>query len=98
MTTLTTADIEKLAELSKLTFPPEKIAAFTHSLENVLKLVAKMDALDTQDIAPLAHPLNVTQPMRPDVVTEENQRALFQAHAPSVEAGLYIVPKFVESE
>lgn len=95
---VTRTDIEKIAELSKLSFSSENIDSFMHSLDNILTLVNKMETLDTNDVAPLAHPLNVTQPLRPDIVTEENQRDIFQAHAPSVESGLYIVPKFVESE
>jgi len=98
MASLTRAAIEKIAELSKLEFSDEKITNFTHSLENILALVNKMDGLDTDSVEPLSHPLNVTQPLRPDVVTEKNERDTFQRYSPSVEAGLYIVPKFVESE
>ena len=98
MSTLTAADIQKMADLSKLALPPEKLPALTARLENVLKLVAKMNDVDTQNIEPLAHPLNATQPLREDIVSEKNQRDLFKQHAPQVEAGLYIVPKFMESE
>lgn len=98
MSTLNQTDIEKIAELSKLSFSPEKMTAFAQSLGNIISLVQKMDKLDTADIQPLAHPLNLTQPLRPDCVTESNQRDVFQKYAPSVEAGLYIVPKFVDSE
>lgn len=98
MSILATAHIQKIASLAKLQLDAEKLAAQTQALENVLKLVKKMDDVKTDDIAPLAHPLNVTQPLRADVVTEHNQRDLFQKNAPQVEAGLYIVPKFLETE
>lgn len=98
MSTLSPQDIQKITELSKLELPAEKISAVTNSLENILKLVEKMNAIDTDHVEPLAHPFNATQPLRADVVTEKNQRDLFQQNAPSVESGLYIVPKFVESE
>lgn len=98
MSTPTKADIEKIADLSKLQFSSEKIDSFSHSLGDILTLVNKMDALDTKNVEPLAHPLNVTQPLRADIVSEHNQREAFQAHAPNVVSGLYIVPKFVESE
>lgn len=98
MSTLTPQDIQKITELSKLELPAEKIPAITNSLENILKLVEKMNAVDTGQVEPLAHPFDATQPLRADVVTEKNQRDLFQQNAPSVESGLYIVPKFVESE
>ncbi len=96
MSTLTKENMEKIADLAKLTFAPDKLQALTHDLDNILKLVNKMDQAKTENIPPLAHPLNVTQPLRDDVVTEENQRDLFQKNAPRVEAGLYIVNKFVE--
>jgi len=55
-----------------------------------------MNAVDTKDIQPMAHPLDATQRLREDKVTEENQRDKFQAVAPSAEKGLYLVPKVIE--
>lgn len=98
MSILTAKDVQKIAELSKLHFANDKIDAFTQSLDNVMQLVKKMDATNTDHVEPLAHPFNATQPLREDTVTEKNQRDLFQQNAPRVEAGLYIVPKFVETE
>lgn len=96
MSTLSITDVQKIAELSKLELSAEKLPALTARLENILKLVKKMDAVDTQNIKPLAHPFNATQPLREDIISEKNQRELFQQNAPQVEAGLYIVPKFME--
>lgn len=98
MSTLTVNDVQKIAELAKLQLSADKLPALTDRLENILTLVKKMDATDTSAVQPLAHPLNAVQPLRQDKVTEINQRDLFQQNAPHVEAGLYIVPKFVESE
>lgn len=98
MSTLTPQDIQKITELSKLELSAEKEPAVRNSLENILKLVEKMNAIDTSSVEPLAHPFDATQPLRADTVTEKNQRDLFQQNAPCVESGLYIVPKFVEAE
>lgn len=98
MSALTAADVQKIAELSKLDLPTEKLPALTARLENILVLVKKMDTVNTENVEPLAHSFNATQPLRDDVITEKNQRELFQQNAPQVEAGLYIVPKFLESE
>ena len=98
MSTLTQDDIKKIADLAKLYFPAEKVGVFTDTQKDILTMIKKMDALDTTTIEPLAHPVSVTQPLREDVVTEINQRDLLQKQAPRVEAGLYIVNKFVESE
>lgn len=98
MSTLTTLEVQKIAELSKLHFSENEIGAFTDRLEDVLSLVKKMNSVSTDHIEPLAHPFNATQPLRADVVTEKNQRDSFQKNAPDVVAGLYIVPKFMETE
>jgi len=52
--------------------------------------------VDTRDIKPLAHPLEATQRLRPDTVTETNDRENFQQVAPQTENGLYLVPKVIE--
>ena len=96
MSTLSRSDVEKIADLSKLALANDKLAALTHSLDNILSLVKKMDSINTQSVEPLAHPFEATQPLRTDNITETNQRELFQKNAPRVESGLYIVPKFVE--
>lgn len=98
VSTLTVSEIQKIADLSKLQLNEQQLPTLMHSMENILTLVKKMDALDTKSVEPLAHPFNATQPLRADIVTEKNERDVFQRCAPRVEAGLYIMPKFVESE
>jgi aspartyl-tRNA(Asn)/glutamyl-tRNA(Gln) amidotransferase subunit C len=94
----TTADVEKLAELAKLNVTKDQLDSLTNDLSRILELVEKMDQEDTKDIPPLAHPLESSQPLRTDAISEANQRELFQKNAPQVQAGLYIVPQFVETE
>jgi aspartyl-tRNA(Asn)/glutamyl-tRNA(Gln) amidotransferase subunit C len=65
-------------------------------LANILALVNDMQAVDTEGIAPMAHAQDVSLRLREDVVTETDQHELFQALAPQVEAGLYLVPKVIE--
>jgi aspartyl-tRNA(Asn)/glutamyl-tRNA(Gln) amidotransferase subunit C len=55
-----------------------------------------MSAVDTSQVQPMAHPMDQVQRLRPDEVSEANQRDWFQAHAPLTEAGLYLVPKVIE--
>ena len=59
-------------------------------------MVDQLQAVDTRDVEPMANPLDAVQRLRPDIVTEENQREAFQAIAPAVENGLYLVPRVVE--
>ena len=90
------SDVEKIAHLARLALGEEDIADYAENLSNILTLVEQMNAVDAADVPPLAHPLETTQRLRPDVVSEEDQRDRFQSIAPLVEAGLYLVPKVVE--
>ena len=55
-----------------------------------------MDAVDTDGVVPMAHPLHMSQRLRADEVTETDKREKFQSIAPQTEAGLYLVPKVIE--
>lgn len=61
-----------------------------------MNLVEQMDAVDTENVSPMAHPQDAFQRLREDTVTEENQREHFQKNAPAVEDGLYLVPQVIE--
>jgi aspartyl-tRNA(Asn)/glutamyl-tRNA(Gln) amidotransferase subunit C len=93
---LTTGEIKKLANLSRLALSEEDCTKLSDQLSNILNLVTKMDAVNTKEVAPMSHPLDVHQPLRPDVVTEKNQRDLFLSIAPLTAEGLYLVPKVIE--
>ncbi len=90
------SDVVSIAHLARLAIAEDDIPVYARNLSNILDLVAQMNAVDTSDVEPMAHPLDMTQRLREDAVTETNQREKFQAIAPSVEAGLYLVPKVIE--
>ncbi len=94
--TIKRADIEKLAELARIQITEDNIAATTKSLGDVLDLVDQLQSADTAGVQPMAHPLDATQRLRPDQVTEFNQREPLQRIAPAVEDGLFLVPKVIE--
>ncbi len=89
-------DVEKIAHLARISLSEQDIPLYTRNLSNILALVEQMNRVDTTGITPMAHPLDATARLRPDVVTETNQREWFQQIAPQVEAGLYLVPKVIE--
>ena len=93
---LTAADVKKIAHLARLGIDERDMAAYARDLSGMLDLMTQMSELDTEGVMPMAHPLDQVQRLRPDVVTERNQREHFQAIAPQVEAGLYLVPKVIE--
>lgn len=93
---LSTAEVNKIAWLARLAIDPDKVEAYARDLSGILDFVEQMSAVDTSHVEPMAHPMDQAQRLRTDTVTEPDQRELFQAHAPSVEAGLYLVPKVIE--
>ncbi len=90
------SDVEKIAHLARLGLNEGDIPGTTETLNSILGLVDQMQAVDTSGIEPLAHPLEATQRLRADRVTETNQRDAYKAIAPAVENGLYLVPKVIE--
>jgi aspartyl-tRNA(Asn)/glutamyl-tRNA(Gln) amidotransferase subunit C len=93
---LDASDLEKIAHLARLAIAPGSIERYAADLSNILDLVAQMDAVDTTGVEPMAHPLHMTQRMRPDRVSESDQRERYQTIAPLTEDGLYLVPKVID--
>ncbi len=89
-------EIAKIAELARIRIAPEEAAELTSRIANILTLVDQLQAVDTAGVEPMANPLDAVQRLRADSVTEANQREVFQAIAPAVENGLYLVPKVIE--
>lgn len=90
------SDVEKIAHLARLGLNDADLPRTTEALNSILGLIDQMQAVDTTGIEPLAHPMEASQRLRADVVTETNHREAYQAIAPAVENGLYLVPKVIE--
>jgi aspartyl-tRNA(Asn)/glutamyl-tRNA(Gln) amidotransferase subunit C len=89
-------EIEKIAELARIRIAPDQIGQLTRRITDILGMVGQLQAVDTQGVEPMANPLDAVQRLRADEVTEENRREAYQAIAPAVESGLYLVPRVVE--
>jgi len=90
------SEVENIAHLARLGIDPGDIPDYARNLSDILAFVEQLNAVDTTGVEPLAHPLDASQRLRADIVTETDQRALFQQHAPLTEDGLYLVPKVIE--
>lgn len=90
------SEIAKLAELARIEISEATVDEVAKSITDVLALVDQLQAADTTGVAPMAHPVDATQRLRLDQVSETNQRESFQALAPAAEQGLYLVPKVIE--
>ena len=93
---LSLEEIRRIADLARLELAPDELAAMQQELNGILALVDQMRAVDTTGVEPMSHPQAAMQRSRDDAVTESDQRAAFQAIAPQVEDGLYLVPKVIE--
>ncbi|HEV2320842.1 MAG TPA: Asp-tRNA(Asn)/Glu-tRNA(Gln) amidotransferase subunit GatC [Gammaproteobacteria bacterium] len=93
---LTPDDVKAIARLARLSIAEQDIPAYAKNLSNILEFVAQLDKADTAAVEPMAHPLDMSQRLREDVVTEQVDRERYQQNAPETEAGLYLVPKVVE--
>ncbi len=88
--------VRTVARLARLALREEDVPAYSRKLSSILDMVEQLNAAQTAGVTPLAHPLDVVQRLRPDEVTEGDQRDRFQSIAPQVENGLYLVPKVIE--
>ena len=89
-------EIARIAHLARLEIGDEAVARTAEELANILTFIGRIDAFDTSDVTPMAHPLDANQRLREDKITETDRRDAFQAGAPAVENGLYLVPKVLE--
>ena len=93
---LTPEDVSRIALLSRIELSAAERETTRGHLNGILGFIEQLQAVDTTGIEPMAHAVDVVLRLRPDVVTESDRRAGFQAVAPETEAGLYLVPKVIE--
>lgn len=93
---LTKEQVQHIAVLSRLRIADDAVDEMARKLSRIVEFVDQLQAAPTDDVAPMAHPLNQAQRLRPDEVTEANERDRIQENAPAVKDGLYLVPKVIE--
>lgn len=96
----TPADITRIAQLARIALTDDETAATAVQLSGVFRLIETLQAVDTEGVEPLTTPLAAIAAfplrLRDDIVTETDRRDAFQQPAPSIEDGLYLVPKVIE--
>ena len=88
--------VRQIALLARLEVTDTDLAETASKLSNIVDFVDQLASADTANVAPMAHPLNQTQRLRADRVTETNERDRIQHNAPKVSDGYYLVPKVIE--
>ena len=88
--------VQHIAMLARLKLSDAEYAESVEKLSKIVDFVDQLSAADTSGVVPMAHPLDTAQRLRPDAVTESNDREHYQENAPQVSDGLYLVPKVIE--
>ncbi len=88
--------VEHIATLARLTLAADEADDVVDKLSRIVDFVDQLQTVPTDDVVPMAHPLNQSQRLRADEVTEVDERERIQENAPAVEDGLYLVPKVIE--
>ena len=95
---LSDKELKEIAYLARININEDSFPSLKAELEQILDLFQKLNSAETNEVEAMSHPLNLSQPTRPDQVTEEDQREQFQETAPSVKSGLFLVPKVIEGD
>ena len=88
--------VKNVAELAQLELGAKEMKRLMVSMQKIVDLAEQMQSIDTKGIVPVSNPLDATQQLRRDEVTEKNERDLYQSIAPETRDGLYLVPKVIE--
>ena len=94
--TLKSEDVRSIAHLARLHIDEDAVDDYVEDLSSILALVEQMNQVDSHNVKPLSNPLDASQRLRADEVTEGDQRDKFQKIAPDVAEGLYRVPRVIE--
>ena len=89
-------DIEKLSQLARINVSTDVADMVTDRINDVLSMVDQLQAIDTENIEPMAHPNDATQRLRNDEISESDQRQALMLNAPAQEDGLFLVPKVID--
>ena len=93
---LTLEQVQRIAHLARLEISESEASTTRDHLNGIFELIEQMQAVNTSGVEPMAHAQDLSQRLRDDAVTEADRRSAFQAVAPEIEAGLYLVPKVIE--
>jgi len=88
--------VKEIAQLAKLSINESEIEQSTIELNNILSLMAELAEIETDQVEPMAHPLEMSQRLREDVVSEADLSEEFQAIAPKTGKRHFLVPTVIE--
>ena len=89
-------EITALAHLARININQDIVEDVTNNINDILSLVDQLQQANTEGVTPMSHPLDAVQRLRPDTISEDNQRDALQVNAPATENGLFLVPKVID--
>ncbi len=96
MSSVDETTLNEIAVLARMAVEETDRVSLVRDLSAIIGFVEQMEAIDSEGVEPMAHPLDVSQRLRADEVTESSHRELYQSVSPSHENGLYLVPKVID--
>ena len=88
--------VRKAARLARIRVENSELESVTLKLNGTLKWIEQLQELNTDNVKPLASVVDITLPLRADVVQDDNIQARILANAPEKMQGFFVVPKVVE--
>jgi aspartyl-tRNA(Asn)/glutamyl-tRNA(Gln) amidotransferase subunit C len=90
------AQVRRIADLARIEITDAEAQRVLDQLNDIFRMIERMQAVDTTGVEPMAHPLGGAQRLRDDVVTASDERAAILANAPEQKDGLFLVPRVLE--
>jgi aspartyl-tRNA(Asn)/glutamyl-tRNA(Gln) amidotransferase subunit C len=90
------AQVHRVADLARIEISEAQAERVLAQLNDIFRMIERMQALDTEGVEPMSHPLGGAQRLRDDVVTVGDERAANLANAPLQDNGLFLVPRVIE--
>ncbi|MCW5589185.1 MAG: Asp-tRNA(Asn)/Glu-tRNA(Gln) amidotransferase subunit GatC [Legionellales bacterium] len=88
--------LQHMAHLARLSLDSDVVEKYIEQFNNILNLVSELDTINTDHVEPMTHPLDLSQRLRADIITESDQHATFLALAPEITDSLFLVPEVIE--
>ncbi|MFT9848847.1 Asp-tRNA(Asn)/Glu-tRNA(Gln) amidotransferase subunit GatC [Aneurinibacillus sp. REN35] len=96
MSAISRNEVEYVAKLARLNLTEEEAVKYTEQLNSILEFAGKLNELDTGEVPPTSHVLDVSNVMRDDEVRPSVERAEALRNAPDEEDGQFKVPAVME--
>ena len=95
MTTISSSDVRKVAQLARLELPDDQIEIYTEQLKDILSYVDQLQEIDTKNVPPTSRAVEVVNAMREDLVDVNCSREDILSQAPHREGSFFRVPKIL---